>query len=410
MIKKYHNHFSKYDVLSKECPYLIEFWDYDKNLLLSPNEITPGTNIKIYWHCKKCNCRWEENIFRVWWRYKHNYRICKNCHSLAVMCPELAKLWHPTKNGKLTPYDVSYRSHKKTWWISNNGYAWKMNIHNLCSETKSGKNYADYRGNRVWESNSLFTMRPDLIREWDWEENKNIDPRNITCDSGILAKWKCEKCGNKWAASVNSRNRGKGVCFRCLTLALKNPKLASEWHPTKNGKITPYDVRCYSKNKKYYWICKNGHVYMSTVQNRTYGSSCPLCYGVVLKDGTHCDSIIEAYFYLLYKSLKTNFKFHGFYGGILGRRRYDFYLIDENKYVEVTSFDPSTFKYWPEYIKNIRKKKKYVTKILGAEFEFIRFVPNKQQIKYVKEHSERKPIVNSKRRRIDSEIWYSLEK
>ena len=33
--------------------------------------------------------------------------------SLAENYPEIAKQWHPTKNGNLTPYDFSYGSKKK---------------------------------------------------------------------------------------------------------------------------------------------------------------------------------------------------------------------------------------------------------------------------------------------------------
>ena len=30
--------------------------------------------------------------------------------------PHLVKEWHPTKNGDLTPKDVTYGSNKKVWW------------------------------------------------------------------------------------------------------------------------------------------------------------------------------------------------------------------------------------------------------------------------------------------------------
>ena len=34
---------------------------------------------------------------------------------LAINRPELAKEWHPTKNGNLTPVDVSTGSNKNVW-------------------------------------------------------------------------------------------------------------------------------------------------------------------------------------------------------------------------------------------------------------------------------------------------------
>ena len=35
---------------------------------------------------------------------------------MATTYPELAKEWHPTKNGSLNPCDVTYGSEKKVWW------------------------------------------------------------------------------------------------------------------------------------------------------------------------------------------------------------------------------------------------------------------------------------------------------
>ena len=36
--------------------------------------------------------------------------------SLAETHPELAKQWHPTKNGNLTAKDVTCGNRKKVWW------------------------------------------------------------------------------------------------------------------------------------------------------------------------------------------------------------------------------------------------------------------------------------------------------
>ena len=36
--------------------------------------------------------------------------------SLAEINPELAKQWHPTNNGKLTPCDLGPGSGKVVWW------------------------------------------------------------------------------------------------------------------------------------------------------------------------------------------------------------------------------------------------------------------------------------------------------
>ena len=46
--------------------------------------------------------------------------------SLAYLYPELAKEWHPTKNGELTPYDVTHGSNKKVWWLGKCGHEWEQ--------------------------------------------------------------------------------------------------------------------------------------------------------------------------------------------------------------------------------------------------------------------------------------------
>ena len=37
--------------------------------------------------------------------------------SLKEKYPEIAAMWHPTKNGELTPDKVSCESHRVVWWI-----------------------------------------------------------------------------------------------------------------------------------------------------------------------------------------------------------------------------------------------------------------------------------------------------
>ena len=56
-----------------------------------------------------------------------------------------------------------------------------------------------------------------------------------------------------------------------------NPKLALEWHPTKNGDCNPSDVMPGS-NKKAWWICENGHEWEAMISSRNKGHGCAICY------------------------------------------------------------------------------------------------------------------------------------
>tara|TARA_B100001971_G_scaffold59222_1_gene54265 strand:+ start:906 stop:1187 length:282 start_codon:yes stop_codon:yes gene_type:complete len=63
---------------------------------------------------------------------------------------------------------------------------------------------------------------------------------------------------------------------RVGSLADRNPELAKEWHPTRNGDLTPDQVTPGS-SRKVWWRCSLGHEWEARVGDRTRGSGCPDC-------------------------------------------------------------------------------------------------------------------------------------
>ena len=61
-------------------------------------------------------------------------------------------------------------------------------------------------------------------------------------------------------------------------LALINPSLATEWHPTKNGNLIP-EYLAANSSKKVWWKCKKGHEWQASLHNRSKGKGCPYCSG-----------------------------------------------------------------------------------------------------------------------------------
>jgi len=60
-------------------------------------------------------------------------------------------------------------------------------------------------------------------------------------------------------------------------LADKKPTVAREWHPTKNGDLTPHDVTAGSRSKVW-WLCPIcKHEWEARVDQRNSGSSCRIC-------------------------------------------------------------------------------------------------------------------------------------
>jgi Probable Zinc-ribbon domain len=129
---------------------------------------------------------------------------------------------------------------------------------------------------------SLPKAYPQLAQEWHPIKNSPLTPENVKPHSGQKVWWLC-KNGHEWQAAINSRSHGEN-CPYCLnkkacpdnSLTTLNPELAQEWHPRKNGKLTPNDVLPGS-GKKVWWLCQKGHEWQAIINNRNQGKKCPYC-------------------------------------------------------------------------------------------------------------------------------------
>ena len=60
-------------------------------------------------------------------------------------------------------------------------------------------------------------------------------------------------------------------------MATKFPEIAKDWHPTKNGDLTPSDVVA-GTGQRVWWKCPRGHEWPTKVATRTsHGTECPDC-------------------------------------------------------------------------------------------------------------------------------------
>lgn len=206
--------------------------------------------------------------------------------SLAATYPDLIVEWHPTKNGRLTPDKVPPHSEKKVWWIGQCGHEWDAKIRDRTGNSRCSCPVC--AGKRVLLGyNDLATNHPDVAAEWHPTKNGHLTPQTITAGSTKRIWWQCSK-GHEWQVPPNTRTYLKNNCPYCsgkkvLTgfndLATVNPSLAAEWHPTKNGNLTPQKITAGSSGKKIWWKCSEGHEWQTTVSSRTSGVGCPYCSG-----------------------------------------------------------------------------------------------------------------------------------
>ena len=85
---------------------------------------------------------------------------------------------------------------------------------------------------------------------------------------------------------ITNRTKGTG-CKQCagqILVSGKNdletlfPEIAAEWDFEENSGVLPSQVFS-NTNKKYSWICKNGHKWKASPNSRTSGRGCPYCSG-----------------------------------------------------------------------------------------------------------------------------------
>ena len=195
---------------------------------------------------------------------------------------QLMTEWDWKKNDVLNfnPNKLTLGSGQKVWWKCSEGHEWLASI----NHRNNGRKCPYCSGKKVLKGyNDLQTLNPLLSKEWDNEKNDELSPCNISPNSHKKVWWKCSQ-GHEWQAEIKSRNQGNG-CPYCSgyyiikgknDLQTVNPSLAKEWDFERNNGLTPMDVSPNS-DKKFWWKCKNGHEWLSTVSNRHNGKNCPYC-------------------------------------------------------------------------------------------------------------------------------------
>ncbi|MGA2915293.1 MAG: zinc-ribbon domain-containing protein [Sedimentisphaerales bacterium] len=263
-------------------PHLAKEWHPTKNENLTPKDVTSGSNKKVWWKCSKGH-EWQAVVSN-----RSRGSGCPFCVGKAVcddnclhtINSELTKEWHPTKNGSLTPRDVTANSHREVWWQCSKGHEWQDTVNH-----RSNGNICPYCSKRkrriVHKKDCLQTINLPLSQEWHPTKNGNLTPMDVKAKSGKRVWWQCGE-GHEWQAVVGDRSSGKG-CPYCSSLQMLNPALAKEWHPTKNENLTPKDVTV-SSNKKVWWQCSRGHEWQAVVGDRSSGKGCPYCSGRAVCD------------------------------------------------------------------------------------------------------------------------------
>ena len=341
-------------------PELLKEWDYEKNTKVDTYKVLASNPKKVWWICEKCGYNWEARISNRA-KLKRGCPCCSNKvvvigkNDLMTTHPELAKEWHPTKNGNLTPEKVSYGYGKKVWWLCPHGHEYQSTVN---KRTNSGTNCPIcYSGRQTSFAEQAFyyyikQIYPDAISRYKAEFLDKME-LDIFIPSIYIAieydgeawhkeskvrreKKKYELCKKqnitlirlKEAQGNNTDIADGCYCFPELykeenldyiipkilrlidfpkdplltklydvnikrdrikileqynttykkdSFANIHPNIAAEWHPSKNGKLTPNMFKPGSGHKVW-WKCPIcGYEYQATIGSRSRGSGCIKC-------------------------------------------------------------------------------------------------------------------------------------
>ena len=273
--------------LSTKFPKVAAEWHPTRNGDLSADQVTPYVTKRVWWRCARGH-EWQTAI-------SARTRIegatgCPACSGrvaitgetdLATLHPDLAKEWHPSANGTLTPDAVRPGSNRVIWWKCDSGHEWKATPVQRV-RTRSGCPFC--AGQRpIAGVNDLATTNPELAAQLHPTMNDGLTARDLMGGSTKRVWWACLH-GHSWRTSPDGRSKGSGcpICANKKVLAgyndiaTTNPQLADELHPTLNPKDVAKSITAHSA-KKVWWQCSAGHDWQSTVANRALGNGCPVC-------------------------------------------------------------------------------------------------------------------------------------
>ena len=137
--------------------------------------------------------------------------VVKGFNDLATKRPDLAKEWHPTKNGDLKPTQVCCGNNKKVWWLGECGHEWEAIISNRTNNNTNCPYCANYNCKVLREFNDIATTRPDLIKYF-----VNIkDAYTHTKGSNDKVEMRCPICGTIKVMRISDFIRKGFGCPKC---------------------------------------------------------------------------------------------------------------------------------------------------------------------------------------------------
>jgi len=192
--------------------------------------------------------------------------------------PALLAQWHPTRNSSWDPGTLRGGSQRRGWWRCAAGHEWQTMV---ASRARRGSGCPMCAGRRASSDRNLAVTHPEVAASWHPSRNGELNPAGVVAGSRRRVWWQCEQ-GHEWQVTVG--NRVRHGCPFCsgnrvtpeISLATVRPELAAQWHPTRNGELTPVAVLPGS-GRRVWWQCAVGHEWQTSPASRCRGARCRQC-------------------------------------------------------------------------------------------------------------------------------------
>jgi DNA-directed RNA polymerase subunit RPC12/RpoP len=124
--------------LETKFDWIASQWHPVKNGNIKPSAISPGSTMKAWWICLEYPTHeWLASVASRT-RMNSGCPICANLqvevgfNDLETLRPDVAKTWHKTQNGALTPSQVVLGTNRLVWWQcpSVESHAWRTSVRN----------------------------------------------------------------------------------------------------------------------------------------------------------------------------------------------------------------------------------------------------------------------------------------
>lgn len=275
------------DNLLDNCPEIEIVWDYSKNYPLRPEHFKQYSNHKAWFICEEKHSTLAQIGSKA---QGHGCKVCSGKvatdeYNLELLFPDIAREWNYELNESVPDAYLPFSNQVVFWECPKCKSTYDKMINQRTGDDE-GCPYCS--GKRVNETNCLSKTHPYLALEWDYTKNGDLTPNDVTKGSHDKVWWICER-DHSYPKMVYDRVGGGGcpTCYELYgrykpkkakkenSLAIKKPEIAKQWHPTKNGDTSPYQVGAYAR-KEYWWLCENGHEWLKSPNSRR-SSKCLFC-------------------------------------------------------------------------------------------------------------------------------------